>query len=99
MGRVRWVMVEGQALVGFGTQLRSLARHSLESGLDAGNGAAGVTRLALKEIKTRVLLQDCVRRPTRVTCHILLCKSKTVRINLVFPHVMWSNNIYIKKIN
>lgn len=65
-------MVEGQALVGFGTHLRSLARHSLESGLDAGDGAAGVTRLTLQEIQTRVLLQDCFRRSTRVACHILL---------------------------
>lgn len=40
MGRIEWVMVEGQALVGFGTQLRSLACHSLESSFDAGNGAA-----------------------------------------------------------
>lgn len=71
-------MEEGQALVGFGTQLRSLARHGLESSLDAGDRAAGVTRLTLQEIQTRVLLQGCLRRPTRVAGHILLCNTKQI---------------------
>lgn len=85
MGRVRCVMMEGQALVGFGTQLRSLARHGLESGLDAGDGASGVTRLTLQEIQTCVLLQDCVRRSTCVARHVLLCKTKMHCLGLFFP--------------
>lgn len=59
-------------LVGFGTKLSPLSCDSLEAGLDASHGAAGVTRLALQEVQTCVFLQDGVRRATRVTGHIFL---------------------------
>lgn len=70
------------ALVGFGTQLRSLSRYGLETGLDAGDRAARMTRLALQEVKTRVLLQDRVGRATRVACHVLLWNNKTQVVNI-----------------
>lgn len=74
-----------EALVGFGTQLRSLARYGLETGLDAGDRAAGMTRLALQEVQSCVLLQNRVGRPTRVACHVLLWNNKTrvCKLNLL----------------
>ena len=59
-------------VVGFGTQLRSFASDGLEACFDAGNGAAGMTCLALQEVQTSVLLQDGLGRTTRVARHILL---------------------------
>lgn len=67
----------GGGLVGFGSELCSFAGDGLEAGLDAGHGAAGMARLALEEVQTRVLLQDGVRGATRVTRHILLCNTQT----------------------
>lgn len=64
--------VYAQLLVGFGAQLCPLARHGLEAGLDAGDGAARVTRLTLQEVQARVLLQDSVWRTTRVAGHVFL---------------------------
>ncbi len=67
------------SLVGFGAKLRPLARHSLEASLDAGDGAAGVARFTLKEIKASVLLQDGLWGAASVTRNVFLCRDeKTV---------------------
>lgn len=66
-------------LVGFGAELRPLARHSLETSLDAGDRAARVARLTLQEIEASVFLQDGLRRAAGMTCHVFLCRGeKTV---------------------
>lgn len=66
-------------LVGLGAELGSLARHSLEAGLDAGNRAAGVACLTLQEVEASVFLQDGVRGAAGVTRHVFLCRcEKTV---------------------
>lgn len=62
-----------RSLIGFGAELRSLARHSLEAGLDAGDGAAGVARFTLQEIQASVLLQDGLWGAASVTRHVFLC--------------------------
>jgi len=64
------------SLVGFSSQLRPLARHSLEAGLDAGDGAAGVARFTLQEIEASVFLQDGLWGAAGVTRHIFLCGIK-----------------------
>lgn len=66
----------GLALVGFGTELCPLARDSLETSLDAGNGAAGVACLALQEVESCVLLEDGVRGAACMARHILLCEER-----------------------
>lgn len=58
----------------FGAELRPLARHGLETGLDASDGAARVARLALQEIEAGVFLQDGLGGATCVARHILLCE-------------------------
>lgn len=63
-------------LVGFGAELRPLARHSLEAGLDAGDGAAGVARFTLQEIEASVLLQDGLWGAAGVTRHVFLCRGE-----------------------
>lgn len=68
-----------RSLGGFGPELCPLARHSLETGLDAGDGAAGVARLTLQEIEASVFLQDGFWRAAGVTRHILLCKERGQR--------------------
>lgn len=68
--------VEVAWLVGFGTELRSLARDGLETCFNAGHRASRMTRLALKEVQPSVLLQDGLWRATRVTGHVFLCKIK-----------------------
>ena len=66
----------GGGLRGASADCRPLARHRLEAGLDAGDGAAGAALLTLQEVETRVLLQDGIRGATRVTRHVLLCKTQ-----------------------
>ena len=68
--QLRW------SLVGFGAELRPLARHSLETGLDAGDGASGVARFTLQEIEASVLLQDGLWGAAGVTRHVFLCGGK-----------------------
>lgn len=64
-------------LVGFGAELRSLARDGLEACLNAGHRAARVTRLTLQEVQASVLLQDGLWRAARVTGHVFLCRIQT----------------------
>lgn len=71
----------GGLLVGFGAELRPLARHSLETGLDAGDGAAGVARFTLQEIEASVLLQDGLWGAAGVTRHIFLCGGEKTLIS------------------
>lgn len=59
-------------LVGLGAELGSLSGDGLESSLDTGYGAAGVARLTLQEVQTRVLLEDSVGRAAGVACYVLL---------------------------
>lgn len=73
----------GGLLVGFGAELRPLSRHSLETGLDAGDGAAGVARLALQEIEASVLLQDGLWGAAGVTRHVFLCRGEETVISAV----------------
>lgn len=70
-----------RSLVGFGAELCSLACHSLEAGLDAGDRAAGVARFTLQEIKASVLLQDGLRGAAGVTSHVFFCKGDNAGIN------------------
>lgn len=60
--------------VGFGAELCSLARNSLETSLDAGDGAAGVARFTLQEIEASVLLQDGLWGAAGVTSHVFFCR-------------------------
>lgn len=69
------------SLVGFGAELCSLARHSLEAGLDAGNRAAGVARFTLQEIEASVLLQDGLWGAAGVTSHVFFCRGNNTGIN------------------
>ena len=65
-------------LGGFGSNGGTLDGDGLETSFDGGDGAARTAGLALQEEQSRVLLQDGVAGPTRVTCHVLLCKEKIV---------------------
>lgn len=80
--QVRWY------LVGFGAELRPLARHSLEAGLDAGDWAARVARFTLQEIEASVLLQDGLWGSASVTRHVFLCKGgkKKTSISMTLFH-------------
>lgn len=66
-----------RSLVGFGAKLCSLACHSLETSLDAGDWAAGVARFTLQEIEASVLLQDGLWGAAGVTSHIFFCRGTT----------------------
>lgn len=55
----------------------------LEARLDAGNRTTGSTRLTLQEEKASVLLQNGVRRATRMTCNILFNVSPQNIFNLL----------------
>lgn len=70
-----------RSLVGFGAELCSLARHSLEAGLDAGDRAAGVARFTLQEIEASVLLQDGLWGAAGVTSHVFFCRGDKTGIN------------------
>lgn len=70
-------------LVGFGAELCSLARHSLEAGLDAGDRTAGVARFTLQEIQASVLLQDGLWGATSVARDIFLCRGEKVVVIVV----------------
>lgn len=77
-GRARW---SKWSLIGLGAELRSLARHSLETGLDAGDGTAGVARFTLQEIQASVLLQDGLGGAASVTRHIFLCEGERTLVS------------------
>lgn len=74
----------GVFLVGFGAELRPLARHSLEASLDAGDRAAGVARFTLQEIEASVLLEDGLWGAASVTRHIFLCRDEKMVISTLF---------------
>lgn len=59
----------------------SLARHGLETSLDAGDGTAGVARFTLQEIQAGVLLQDRLRGAASVTRNIFLCEGERAPIS------------------
>lgn len=70
-----------RSLVGFGAKLCSLACHSLETGLDAGDRAAGVARFTLQEIEASVLLQDGLWGAAGVTSHVFFCRGNNTVIS------------------
>lgn len=70
-----------RSLVGFGAKLCSLACHSLETSLDAGDWAAGVARFTLQEIEASVLLQDGLWGAAGVTSHIFFCRGNNTVIS------------------
>src|SRR6218665_843378 len=55
------------------------ARNGLETRFDAGHGTSRSTGLALKEVKTRVLLKKRVGRSTRVASYILFSNCNTTK--------------------
>lgn len=77
--------------VGFGAELCSLARHSLETSLDAGDRAAGVARFTLQEIEASVLLQDGLWGAAGVTSHVFFCRGDNTGTVAFMQHRM---NVY-----